>query len=302
MGKDYYAILGVPKTANTKDLKKAFRKGAMQWHPDKHTEPAAKAKAEEKFKDIAEAYDVLSDPKKKEIYDQVGEEGLKNGGAPTGGFGPGVNARFTTHYTGVDASDIFSRFFGNNANFFDDEWGFATDRRKNGRQQTPDSQNNEIELSVSLEDVYKGATKRMKVNRARFTTQGIRRDEDTILNIDVKPGWKDGTKITFNGEGQQDSPHQKPGNLIFLLRIVPHPRFSRQDDHLIYTAKISLRDCFIGTTVEIDTLDGRKLRVDAPSIITPKTRRVIAREGMPCQKTTGRRGDLIVEFEIVFPT
>lgn len=308
MGKDYYKILGVPRDATPAQLRKAYRTLAMQWHPDKHqnASPADKQKAENMFKDIAEAYDVLSDEKKKNIYDQCGEEGLKGGGpggpgmGGMGGMGSG-GVRFT-HYSGVDPGDIFSRFFGASAfgGFDDDFIQFGQSDFGSHHHAPKQGEAFQLDLKVTLEDLFTGAQKRMKVTRQKYYGN-TRRQEDKILDIQLKRGWKDGTKITFSGEGQQISPHHKPGDIVFVVRTMPHPRFTRKGDHLVYTANIKLRDCFTGTTITIETLDQRKLTVAAPAIITPKTRRVIAGEGMPSQKT-GEKGDLIVEFSIEFPT
>lgn len=106
MGKDYYKILGVDKSANDEQLKKAYRKLALKWHPDRN--PNNKEEAEKKFKEIGEAYDVLTDPKKRNIYDQLGEEGLKGGFGGGGGAGPSG----ATHFTFTSADDIFKNFFG----------------------------------------------------------------------------------------------------------------------------------------------------------------------------------------------
>jgi curved DNA-binding protein CbpA len=125
MGKDYYAILGLPRTAKEEDIKKAFKKLALKWHPDRN--PDNKKQAEEKFKEVAEAYEVLSDPKKREIYDKFGEEGLKAGVDPNaaggfpGGFPGGFGSfpgGFTFRYSPSNAEDIFAQFFGGRNPFF----------------------------------------------------------------------------------------------------------------------------------------------------------------------------------------
>eukprot|EP01053_Blabericola_migrator_P003511 Blabericola_migrator_1__3510@NODE_2040_length_3379_cov_208_454710_g1295_i0_p2_GENE_NODE_2040_length_3379_cov_208_454710_g1295_i0NODE_2040_length_3379_cov_208_454710_g1295_i0_p2_ORF_typecomplete_len338_score65_86DnaJ_C/PF01556_18/3_4e03DnaJ_C/PF01556_18/1_7e50DnaJ/PF00226_31/3_9e25_NODE_2040_length_3379_cov_208_454710_g1295_i022833296 len=320
MGKDYYGILGVPKDATPDQLKKAYRKMAMKWHPDKHPDPDAKAKAEEHFKDVAEAFDVLSDPEKKKIYDQYGEEGLK-GGMPGGG---GMGGR-TFVYSGVDPSEIFSRFFGTSSPFssgFDDagfrHMSFVMDgddifsgiRMGNmgpmGMRGMGDSSpplrpaSYSVDLNLTLEELYKGTHKRLKVTRARYE-RGRRQQEEKFIELDVKPGWKDGTKITFPGEGDQPGPNRPPGDIVFVTKSKAHPKFVRQGNHLVHRVYISLKEALLGTKIQVDTLDGRRLNLDVPGVVNPKTRKVLSNEGMPISKAPGSKGDLIIEFDIQFP-
>ncbi|MCE3051876.1 hypothetical protein HAX54_051095 [Datura stramonium] len=192
MGVDYYKVLGVDKNATDDDLKKAYRKLAMKWHPDKN--PQNKKEAEAKFKQISEAYDVLSDSQKKAVYDQYGEEGLKGGVPPPGAGGPGTGSTYFSPGEGPaafrfntrNADDIFAEFFGFSSPFggagmgrasrfgntFTDDI-FASSFGEGGggggvsmhqsvpRKEAPIQQN----LSCSLEDLYKGTTKKMKISR-----------------------------------------------------------------------------------------------------------------------------------------
>ena len=245
MGKDYYKILGVTKDADAEKLKKAYRKLALKYHPDKNKEPGA----EEKFKEISEAYEVLSDTEKRSIYDRYGEEGLK-GGIPNGahngqpnGFSEfnfnGGNGFRTFTFTNGDAFNTFSRTFGNDI-FGDLFGGFGGNRRGNipgdrqqqfmfntGHQQQgvedmdfedfstfqqPKKQKKQDapiykDLFVSYEDLMNGCTKKLKITRQVLNPDGrsVRYDEK-ILVVDVKKGWKEGTKIIFKQEGDQ-----KPG-------------------------------------------------------------------------------------------
>ncbi|KFW10731.1 DnaJ subfamily B member 4, partial [Eurypyga helias] len=201
MGKDYYKILGIQSGANEDEIKKAYRKMALKYHPDKNKDPSA----EEKFKEIAEAYDVLSDPKKRAVYDQYGEEGLKTGGGSSGGSGN------TFHYT----------FHG------DPHATLASFLRG---------------LKVSLEEIYHGSTKRMKITRRRLNADGrTMRTEDKILNIVIKRGWKEGTKITFPKEGDA-TPDNIPADIVFILKDKPHSHFKRDGTNVVYTANISLKE------------------------------------------------------------
>jgi len=336
MGKDYYKVLGIQKGSSDDEIKKAYRKLALKYHPDKNKAPGA----EEKFKEIAEAYDVLSDTKKREIYDKYGEEGLKGGLGGEGGqqgFPPGGSYHY--QFTG-DPRKIFSQFFGGEdpfAAFFggggghhggtrviniggyggDDEAMDTDDMFGGGpgmgmhfgpgmmggghprRRQDPPVVH---ELLVSLEDIYKGATKKMKITRKVLNTDGrTTRLEDKVLTINIKPGWKAGTKITFPKEGDQ-GPNNQPADIVFIIKDKPHANFKRDGADIRYTARISLREALCGTTVHVPTLDGLAIPlVLTNDVIKPTTVKRFQGQGMPLPKQPSRRGDLIVQFDIVFP-
>eukprot|EP01071_Lankesteria_metandrocarpae_P013354 Lankesteria_metandrocarpae@DN7092_c0_g1_i1.p1 len=325
MGKDYYAILGVNRSATDDDLKKAYRKLAVKWHPDKHA-AENKNRAEEMFKDIAEAYDVLSDKERRGIYDRYGEEGLKGSGGSGGGVGGGSSSY--VHYSGVDPSDVFAQFFrtergpggGRNMSFFfgGDDFGAAPFgpagaamnsargfhgpyRQAGGRQQQQEEPKKfYVDLNLTLEELYTGCTKRLKVTRTRWSER-TERKEDNILQIDVTPGWKDGTKITYNREGDQEGPNGVPGDVVFVVKTKSHPLFVRDGHHLLHRVKIPLSNALLGCTVPIRTIDGRTIQIKMDEVINPKTRRIVPNAGMPQSKQPGERGDLIVEFDIEFP-
>lgn len=305
MGRDYYSILGVNRNCSEAELKKAYRKLAMQWHPDKHPDPAAKQKAEEMFKNVSEAYDVLSDPEKKKIYDQFGEEGLK------GTAGPHEHGHESHQYvyTGVDPSELFKRFFGGDRNFMfnssfgDDIGGFGEpfgppQSGKHHRHQR--SPNYELDLPVTLEELYTGTVKKMKITRKRFAS-GAEYKEEQILKIDIKPGWKDGTKLTFSGEGDQASPMSPPGDLIFIVKSKHHSRFVRDGNNLIYKFTVPLLKALTGFQATLTTLDNRRLTVRIVDVVSPSYRKIIPKEGMPISKVPSERGDLILEFDVTFP-
>ncbi|EMS65162.1 DnaJ homolog subfamily B member 13 [Triticum urartu] len=213
MGLDYYKILGVDKAASDDDLKKAYRKLAMKWHPDKN--PTSKKEAESKFKQISEAYEVLSDSQKRAVYDQYGEEGLKG-------------------------------------------------QRK---------------LPGSLEELYKGTTKKMKISREIADASGKTIPVEEILTIDVKPGWKKGTKITFPEKGNEQ-PHTIAADLVFIIDEKPHAVYTRDGNDLVATQKIPLAEALTGYTVHLTTLDGRSLTVPISSVIHPGYEEV---EGQPAR-------------------
>ncbi|KAG0362197.1 hypothetical protein BC939DRAFT_488358 [Gamsiella multidivaricata] len=353
MGADYYAILGVSKDADDSQIKKAYRKLALKYHPDKNTAEEAK----KKFHDISEAYEVLSDKDKRAIYDQYGEEGLKGGagpGGPEGGFpggaggfpggfsggfpggGSGRTFTFTSGGPGggsggfrpTDAEDIFKQFFasfgggagGATAESMGDDndmggYGGASMRGMpmgdmggmggRGRPRRPQAAPEqppplERPLAVSLEDLQKGVTKRLKVTRK--VSSGSGRTPDKILSIDVKPGWKAGTKVKFPREGDE-FPNGGIQDIVFTLEEKPHPIFRREGNDLMMNLELTLLEALTGFSKAVKTLDGKTLPVSASSsrIISPGQEERFPGEGMPISKKPGQKGDLIVKYVVKFP-
>lgn len=316
MGKDYYKILEISKTATDDEIKKAYRKLALKYHPDKNKTP----EAEEKFKLVAEAYEVLSDKKKRDIYDQYGEAGL-NGQVPMGEGGvPGGGAfKFSFH---GDPHHTFSQFFGNSSPFdmffnMNNIGGGETHQSFNGmdfepsgnvyssfnapRKQKKQDPPIEHNLQVTLEEVLKGCTKKMKINRKVIGPNGMERKEDKVLTVNVKPGWKAGTKITFQREGDQN--HSTiPSDIVFIIKDKPHKHFKRDGVDVHYTAKVSLKKALCGGIVQVPTLDGEDVTLRFTEVISPSTHRRISSRGLPHPKDPSKRGDLIVNFDIVFPS
>jgi DnaJ-class molecular chaperone len=360
VAKCYYNILGLSRGATADQIKKAYRKLALKWHPDKN--PGNKG-AEEKFKEISGAYEVLSDPEKKKIYDQYGEDGL-NGGVPPpgagGGFsggnpfggagGPGQSFFFTSGGPGGgsngfsnmfgggnrrDPRDIFAQFFGGtdpgmfNSSDDDDDgdvhmgsmpgmrgmggmpgmggmgsmggMGGMGGGRGRGRKRKDAPLN--FEVPCTLEELYAGKTKKMKISRKRFQSNGTLAVESKILEIPVKPGWKDGTKVTYEREGDQNPDGTEAADVVFTIKAKPHPQFTREKNDLIYRKRISLKDALMGPCFDIKTLDGRSVKVDCTKdAVSPGYEKVFFGHGMPDSKMKGQFGNLRVKFDVVFPS
>ncbi|KAI4374132.1 hypothetical protein MLD38_012165 [Melastoma candidum] len=326
MGVDYYKVLQVDRGAKDDDLKKAYRKLAMKWHPDKN--PNNKKEAEAKFKQISEAYEVLNDPQKREIYDQYGEEGLKGQVPPPGAGGAGGTSFYQSgdgpnmfRFNPRDANDIFTEFFGfsspfggmggssgmrgssrafSGGMFGEDMFRSFGDGRpmSQGPRKAPPIENT---LPCSLEDLYKGTTKKMKISREIVDASGRMTTVEEILTIEIKPGWKKGTKITFPEKGNEQ-PNVIPSDLVFVVDEKPHATFTREGSDLIVTQKISLAEALTGYTVHLTTLDGRSLTIPINNVIHPNYEEVVPREGMPVSKEPSRRGNLRIKFNIKFPS
>ncbi|KAL8158527.1 hypothetical protein V2J09_000064 [Rumex salicifolius] len=340
MGVDYYKILGVDKNASDDDLKKAYRKLAMKWHPDKN--PNNKKEAEAKFKEVSEAYDVLSDPQKRAVYDQYGEEGLKGGVPPPGAGGAGGGTTFFSTGDGPtsfrfnprSADDIFAEFFGfsgpfggmgggggggggmrgtrrfSGGMFGDNIFSSFGENGGGGGGGGAEAMNHgvirkappiENKLSCSLEELYKGTTKKMKISREIADVSGKTIPVEEILTIDIKPGWKKGTKITFEEKGNEQ-PGLTAADLVFVIDEKPHKVFAREGNDLVVTQKVSLVEALTGYTARVTTLDGRMLTIPISNIISPGYEEVVPREGMPLPKDPSRKGKLRIKFDIKFPS
>jgi len=297
MGQDYYGTLSVTRSATDADIKRAYRKLALKYHPQRNVEN----EAEVKFKQVAEAYDILSNRQRRALYDQFGEEGLKNG-VPTTKEGV-----FTKGYVfHGEPERVFKEFFGGDNPFLElyevspheIDMGFGG---LQGRGRKKQDATIERDLYLTLEEVFKGCTKKMKISRRVMNEDGHTSSiRDKILTICVKPGWRAGTRITFPQEGDQ-GPNSIPADIVFVVKDKPHSIFVRDKDNIIYTAKIPLLDALTGRIVDVPTLDDRLISIPINDIVCPGYHKVVPGEGMPVSKDPNVRGDLVIAFEIEFP-
>nr|XP_023905868.1 dnaJ homolog subfamily B member 1 [Quercus suber]POF19233.1 dnaj like subfamily b member 4 [Quercus suber] len=339
MGVDYYNILKVNRNASEDDLKKAYKRLAMIWHPDKN--PINKSEAEAKFKRISEAYDVLSDPQKRQIYDLYGEEALKSGQIPPPQPSSSASSSSRVHnhhfynrqhhhhnptsfrFNPRDAEDIYAEIFGSESNGGAGGGGsggarvrgFGKDgffRGANGSDfgGSPSSSSSsglrkaaplESVLPCSLEELYKGSKKKMRISRNVYDTTGKFRTLEEILTVEIKPGWKKGTKITFPEKGNQE-PGIIPADVVFVVDEKPHALYKRDGNDLVVNQEITLLEALTGKTIDLTTLDGRNLVIPLADIVKPGAEVVVPNEGMPISKEAGRKGNLRVKFDVKYPS
>ncbi|KAJ0083447.1 hypothetical protein Patl1_30235 [Pistacia atlantica] len=257
----YYEILGVSKNASQDDLKKAYKKAAIKNHPDKGGDP-------EKFKELAQAYEVLSDPEKREIYDQYGEDALKEGMGGGGG--------------GHDPFDIFQSFFGGSP------FGGGSSRGRRQRR----GEDVVHPLKVSLEDLYQGTTKKLSLSR------------NVICSKCNGKGSKSGASTKCVGcQGTGMKPDTVTGDIVFVLQQKEHPKFKRKGEDLFYEHTLSLTEALCGFQFVLTHLDGRQLLIKSSpgEVVKPDSFKAINDEGMPLYQRPFMKGKLYIHFTVDFP-
>lgn len=327
--RDYYEVLGIAKNATEAEIKKAYRKMALKYHPDKN--PNDK-EAEEKFKEAAEAYEVLSNPDKKARYDQYGHAGLNNGG-----FGGGMNM-----------DDIFSQFGDIFGGAFGGGGSFGGSR---GGQRAARGTNLRVKMKLTLEEIAEGVRKKIKVNKlvnaegitykncttcngsGRITrvaqtflgamqtqstchvcqgagkmidqkpadadAQGLRRQEE-VIEIDIPAGVEEGMQLSVTGKGNAGPFNGVPGDLIVVIEEHEHEELRRDGDNLHYEAFINFVDAVLGESIEVPTINGKvKIKVE-PGTQSGKVVRLKGK-GLPHLQSYGQ-GDLFVHINVWTPT
>mmetsp|Transcript_30937 Transcript_30937/g.54258 ORF Transcript_30937/g.54258 Transcript_30937/m.54258 type:complete len:307 (-) Transcript_30937:197-1117(-) len=286
--KDYYELLQIKRNANLDEINSAFRRMALQYHPSK-----SQADTKLQFNDVAEAFAVLSDEKLRAIFDQYGEATLKLGAIDEKG------ARLGGWTFSQDPEDIFNAFFGSSnpyAEYYNKGPKLGYDNGHRKPQKEPPIV---VNLHCSLEELYSGCKKRVSVSKKILTENGLETLE-TVKTIEVGAGWKEGTKITFRKEGNEH-PQNETGDLVFMLKHLPHPCFERKGSNLRYTAKISLVQALTGCIVDIKLLDGKTHSITIEQVVNPCSTIKIPGMGMPKAKDTSKFGDLIIGFDVTYP-
>ncbi len=260
----FYEILGVGRDASVRDITIGYRNLARVHHPDKPTGNA------EKFTQISDAYTTLIDSKKRDTYDEM----LKDNQQPV-----------KRHKMSPDDFVFTSE---DAANFFKATFNF--DPTKTAPKEKKPAPNTVVPLPVTLVQLYSG------VDIPHTTPEGEK------VTVKIKSGWTDGIKVTFRGLGTTPRSDIPRGDLVFIVKEEPHPRFRRDGDDLHTTVRILLGRALAGEVFVVESVDGRRIVVKTEGvIITPHTKKTIPGEGMPNIKTPSKKGDLHVTFDIVFP-
>lgn len=260
---DYYKTLGIGRSASTDEIKKAYRSLAMKHHPDRGGD-------EKKFKEISEAYEMLSDPEKKSMIDSGIDPKAANQGHS--GF---RNGPFDFQFNSGNFEDIFSQF------------GFQFNNRQVKRNRSIN-----ITVAITLEEVLSG-----KELDAEIAIPG---GASKTININIPPGIDDGQQVRYQGLGDNSIPNTPPGDLYVSVRIIPHPVFQRHNDSLIVEKTISVWDAILGTNLKIDTIDKKNLQITVPPGTSSETVLSCKGEGLPSMRSQ-KRGNLLIKIKVDIP-
>ena len=295
--KDYYKILGVNKKSSQDEIKKAFRKLAREYHPDANPN---NPKAEEKFKEIGEAYEVLGNPQKRSRYDQLGANwkqysragaGWPGGGGRTYTYDFGGKG-FSFDDLGSGFSDFFEMFFGRGAGerFSGSGQGSNSRYSRSTRTGMQKGQDMQSELSITLREAYTGTQRSLRLQKEGKTR---------TVNVKIPKGIKDGGKIRLTGQGA-GSPNSGPaGDLYLLVNITGHSFFTRKADDLYCEVPVTIKEAYYGSKIDVPTFDGKIMVKVPPKTQGGKTLRLKGK-GMPKLKSGGS-GDLYVKARLILP-
>ena len=332
--RDYYEVLGINKSASADQIKSAYRKLAVKYHPDKNKGDKA---SEEKFKEASEAYHVLSNAERKQNYDNFGHAAFENGGGGRGGFG---NFDFSSSF-----SDIFEDFFGE---------GFGGGRRS--RRSNNRGSDLRYDLSITLEEAYTGKKQDIKFSTSEkcttckgsgskpgtsasscsmcgghgqvrssqgfFTVQQTcpqcsgsgeqitnpclecsgqgKRQASKRLSVTIPKGVDDGTRIRLSGKGEAGTKGAGSGDLYLFINVYSHDLFKRSDENLFFECPISIADAALGTSIEIPTIDGGKAKIKIPAGTQSGKQFRLKGKGMPYMRGSGN-GDLYIQVNTEVP-
>jgi curved DNA-binding protein len=290
--KDYYAILGVKRDASQEEIKKAYRKLAMKHHPD-HSKGK---ESEERFKEVSEAYAVLSDPEKRKQYDTYGSEDFQQ--------------RFSQEdiFKGSNLEDILREFGFGGASFFS---GFSGGKRSKaggarfsfdqdsmfgggGRRPAAPAKGSDVsyELPLTIQEITAGTTRTLNLQTPSGAT-------DT-LTVKIPKGMISGKKLRIAGRGQPSPYGGPPGDLYIISKVLPDPVFSVQDHNLYTSREVRLTEALLGTQIQVEGIDGKQLSLKVPAGTNHKSKMRLAGHGIPRMKGGGS-GDLYVEIQVRIP-
>ncbi len=291
---DYYALLGVPKTAGESEIKSAYRKLALKHHPDRNQ---GNKVSESKFKEINEAYEVLSDPKKRKMYDQFGKEGQEGQGyrpPPGGGYQQrqqpgGFQQQYQYGQGGGfeqfgDFSDFFKSMFGGAQG----AGGFGGMEESSGGRSHLDM---EAELQLSVEDLIRGGHKQLS-----FSYRAGRKTENKDINVKLPKGLRDGATIRLRGQGKESG--GRAGDLYLKIKLLPDPRFDVDGDDLKVKVEVLPWDAALGSEVSVPSPSGAVTIKIAPGTSSGRKLRLSGR-GLP--RKDGGHGDLYAVITLALP-
>ena len=285
--KDYYEILGVEKSADAKEIKKAYRKLAREFHPDVNHDPGA----EEKFKEIAEAYEVLGDEDKREQYDSIGT-GYSAGQdfRPPPGWEHGAGTEYE-YRTAGDFSDFFEQMFGGRGGP-----SFRTEYRRPPMR----GADHEAEIEVSLQEAFDGIRRRISLEAAEITPEGQVERHTKTLDVAVPAGSTEGTRIRLKGQGGAGTDGAPNGDLFLRVSIRPDRRFELEGRNLRTYLDIAPWEAALGAKVPLKLMDGKTASLTIRPGARSGTHLRLKGRGMPAR---GRKqpGDIIAELRIVVP-
>jgi curved DNA-binding protein len=290
---DYYEVLGVKKDSSVQDIKKAYRKLAMKYHPDRNE---GNKEAEEKFKKISEAYAVLSDPEKRKQYDTFGASGFQQ--------------RYSQEdiFRGFDLGDILKEFglgglgggfrtSGGQGSpfetFFFQSGGPGAGRAsyRTSAQQPVQGSDLTYELSISLNEILSGSEKTISLRRENKTEN---------VSVKIPRGIKEGQKLRLAGKGSPSPYGGPPGDLFLIIKEQPHPVFTRDGNNLIVEQRIPYSKACLGSEISVKSLEGHELKVKVPAGMQPQSKLRLKGHGLPAGKT-GSRGDIYVKIAVDVP-
>ena len=312
--KDYYEILELPRECSQEDISESYRKLSLKYHP-KISSPENSALYEYYFQKLGEAYEVLSDPRKKEIFDIYGKEGLKNGINKNGKNIDGYR------YLG-NGHEIFEKFMGTsnpytlirenekkNKEIRDKENIVIDASKSNEKNQQKKGKDIVINLECTLEELYNGCIKNVKYIRNKVASDAVTLEEvEENIDVEIIKGYDKNSEIVFKKMGNEYL-GEKNSDLIIKIKEKKNKLFKRVNKNdLIYIHEISLAQALNGDPVRLTTLDNRKIAISIDEIISPSTIKKVPGEGMPIYKKEIsvrdleiEKGDLFIKFHIIFP-
>lgn len=233
---------------------------------------------------------MLADAKRRAIFDKQGEEGLK------ASRGDDKYVGYT--FTPSPPMDVFKTVLGNENPF---AMKFEEEGTPNfGELRPPEPIVNSV--YCTLEELYKGCAKNMKVTHCVYEENSkTTKKEVKVFNVQIKPGWRDGTRIVFEKQCHRGDPSEEKSDVVFVVSEKPHPTFSRSGNDLFHVHTVKLADALCGTTITLDTLDGRRISTPINTVVHPEYRKVVKGEGMRVPGIEEKRGDLLMQFNIIFP-